>query len=95
MPAENSAVQGQKGFVVDTLDVLSAVEAVANRCGLIIEIPVTGDGVLLAIAPQNTKLFYQLHTSSLAYSDDRFRRLFFWYDLVRSASRLPKCLVSA
>jgi hypothetical protein len=74
---QNCAFHGQEGFVVDTLDVLPAVEAVAPNCvdtfsssspvGLIVEILIAGYGVLLAIRPQNTKLFYEIHASSLVF----------------------------
>jgi hypothetical protein len=55
----------KKGFVIHSLYVLPAVEAVTSCIGLINEIPVTGYAVLLAIKPHNTKLFYELHASSL------------------------------
>jgi hypothetical protein len=61
--------------VVHTLDILPTIEAVAPNCvdtfppslpvGLIVEILITGYGVLLTIQPRNTKLFNEMHAPSL------------------------------
>jgi hypothetical protein len=66
--AQNDAFNGQKGLVIDTLNVLPTVQAVANGLALIVRSSITGDGVRLPVQSQNTKLFNEMHTSSLEYA---------------------------